>query len=266
MTLRILLCAEDVLCATIARDLCDRVVRERARAEWLRALWSPELCDTQRVWMGLRADGWWADRGAVESEMVRRGLRPHVRLRETGRLQSPKGKSAEAFRAMRVAASMAPSPDLVVIAGDTDGETAPESSRAAGVALADVALPVVIASICREAEAWVVAGFVPQNTAEHDRLRALRRTLGFDPTAEPERLMSDVLNDPRDAKRVVRALLTGGEALHPGDERVRACWLDTPIETLVARGERAGLADFVRDVERVLLPMLGDTPADAAQT
>lgn len=258
MTPRFLLCAEDVLCATLARDLCDRVVYERSTRDWLRALWSPEMRDSQRVWTGLRPDIWWADRGSVDHEMRARGLRPHVRVRETGRLMAPHGPASEAFRAMRVAAALDPRPMLVVIAGDTDGETAPTLMRDAGVALADEAVPVVVAEICREAEAWVVAGFVPCNSAEQLRLRAVTRELGFDPTEFPERLMSDRLNDPRDAKRVARALLCDGAPMHPTDERVRQCWLDTPLDVLASRGARAGLADYLSRVERVLLPMLGD--------
>ncbi len=258
MSRRFLLCAEDALSATLARDLCDRVVHERARAEWLRALWSPELRDTQRSWVSLRPGAWWADRGSVEREAEARGIRGHFRVRETGRLLAPRGTAGLAYKSVRLAASLAPRPDLVVIAGDTDGETAPALSRAAGAALANEDLAVLTADICREAEAWVVAGFVARNASEQARLRAVRRELGFDPTEEPERLMSDLTGDRRDAKRVARALLGDDGALHAAGERVRSCWLDTPLDVLTARGARAGLADYVAQVEARLLPALGD--------
>ncbi|MBI5512405.1 MAG: hypothetical protein HY909_01475 [Deltaproteobacteria bacterium] len=263
MALRFLLCAEDLLSATLARDLCDRVVHERARSDWLRALWAPEARDAQRTWTGLRPDVWWADRGSVEREARARRLRPHVRLRETGRLYSPRGVASEAFLALRVAATLDPTPALVVLSGDTDGETDPSRLRGAGVALAAEGLAVVLAEPCREAEAWVLAGFVPKNSIEIARLKALHRELGFDPTEAPERLMSDRTGDPRDAKRVLRALLSGGEPCSALDERGRQCWLDTPLELLASRGEAAGLGAFLRAVEAVLLPRLGDavTPA-----
>jgi hypothetical protein len=257
---RFLLCAEDVLAATLARDLCDRVVRERARADWLRALWAPELRDAQRTWTGLRPDGWWADRGSVDREARARGLRPQVRLRETGRLHSPRGVASEAFLALRVAAGLDPRPTLVLLAGDTDGETDPALLRQAGVDLAAEDLPVVLAEPCREAEAWVLAGFTPENTAEHDRLQALRKELGFDPTESPERLMSNRQGDRRDAKRVARALLAAGGGFSALDERARRCWLDTPLDLLAARGAGAGLGAFLGAVESVLLPLLGDAP------
>jgi hypothetical protein len=259
VTRRFLLCAEDVLSATLARDLCDRVVCERARADWLRALWSPELRDTQRTWTGLRPDAWWADRGGVDTEASARGIRTNLRVRETGRLLAPKGCASESFRAVRVAAALSPQPDLVVIAGDTDGETDPAHGYEAGVTLADASLPVLVAEIVRESEAWVVAGFVPRNAAESARLRTVKRTLGFDPTEEPERLMSDLVGDRRDAKRVARALLFDGLPMRPSDDRVRACWLDTPLDLLAARGARAGLGPYLARIEAVLLPLLGDS-------
>lgn len=261
VTRRFLLCAEDVLAASLARDLCDRVVRERACAEWLRALWSGDLCATQRVWTGLRPDTSWADRGSVEREAAARGIRSHVRVRETGRLRAAHGHAGESFRAVRVAAVLDPRPDLVIIAGDTDGDEDPDGTRDAGLALAgEVGIAAVVASLHREAEAWVVAGFVPQNAAEMRRLRAVERSLGFNPTEAPERLMSDLTGDLRDAKRVARELLD--DDVTPRAPRVCACWLDTPLDVLLRRAARAGLADYVRALERVLLPMLGDAPDD----
>ncbi len=257
MTRRFVLCAEDILSATLARDLCDRVVRERARAEWLRALWSPELCDTQRVWTGVYDHAWWCDRAVVDRAAREAGVRGHVRVLETGRLRAMHGASGTAFKAMRVTAQIRPLPDLVVISGDTEGVTDADRLRAEGVAVAAEALPAVVAEHHRESEAWVVAGFVAENDEERGRLAAVTRALGFDPTESPHKLLAGDAHDPRDAKRVCKALL-GVDHVTPSAERARRCWLDTPLEVMEARGEGTGLARYLRAVEAVVLPMLGD--------
>ncbi|MBL8602873.1 MAG: hypothetical protein JNK72_13195 [Myxococcales bacterium] len=263
MTLRILVSAEDVLSATLARALCDRVVYEAAAADWLRALWAPELRDTQRVWMGLSPDSDWADRRLVEHLAAARGLPGGVRARETGRRRAPHGAARQAFRAMQLAAVLDPRPDVVLLAADTDGET-PEGERfEVGVAMADVALPAVAASFHRESEAWVVSGFVPENAAERARLREVTDRLGFDPTLASERLMSDRMGDPRDAKWVARTLLGAGAGLAPLRARAQKCWAETPLDVLRARGRRNGLAAYCDALERVLLPRFGDTPRAA---
>lgn len=257
ITRRFVLCAEDVLSAALARDLCDRVVYERARAEWLRALWAPTLRETQRRWTGLEPHTAWSDRHAVDRAAQALGVRSHVRLRETGRLRAMHGAAATAFKALRVAAHLSPPPDLVVLAGDTEGIVAPDRLRAEGVATAAEGIPSLVAEHHRESEAWVVLGFVPRNHEERARLVAVTRSLGFDPTEEPHRLLAGSAHDPRDAKRVCRLLL-GVEHITPALERVRSCWLDTPLDRLEAHGEGTGLVRYLRAVETVLLPLLGD--------
>ncbi|MFO0660919.1 MAG: hypothetical protein U0165_13970 [Polyangiaceae bacterium] len=259
MPLNILLCAEDILSATLARDLCDRVVFERAEADWLRALWAPELRDTQRVWSGLDQDTWWSDRPTCGREADLASVPNTIRVRETGRRKAFHGVAGLAFRTALLAESLAIRPDVLVLAGDTDGEEDPARLRRAGVDGAAVSLPVLIAEPVREAEAWVVAGFVPRNDAEQGRFNDVKKTLGFDPTASPERLLSDVSGDRRDTKMICRWLL-GTDALSPATERVRSCWLDSPLDLLIERGERCGLSSYVRQIESVLLPLLGDTP------
>jgi hypothetical protein len=51
-------------------------------------------------------------------------------------------------------------------------------------------------------------------------------------------------------KRVVR-VLTGGDA-----DRERMCWQTADLGTLRERGTETGLADFLREVEDRLLPLL----------
>lgn len=265
MSLRILLCAEDILSAAIARDLCDRVVHERARAEWLRALWAPEMRESQRRWVGLDEHTWWSDRPTCSREADLANVPNAIRVRETGRRKAYHGVAGLAFRTALLAASRDPRPDVLVLAGDTDGEEDTGRLRRAGVDGAAVDLPVLIAEPTREAEAWVIGGFVPQNDAEALRLVDVSRELGFDPTRAPERLLSDVSRTRRDTKIICRQLL-GLDALSPQTERVRACWLDPPIDLLIERGQRSGLAAYVAQIETTLLPLLGDTPVARPST
>jgi hypothetical protein len=253
---RWLLCAEDLLSATLARDLCDRVVRERAPEEWLRGLWDESLVHTQRAWTGLRPDAWWADRTAVDRRCESEGIIVAVRDPLTGRRVAPHAKAAMAFKSARVAEALSPRPELLVISADTDGERDERLRFSEGLRLADCAVPAVYAEIHRESEAWAVAGFTAQNAWERDALARVTSELGFDPTAQPERLLSDVTGDPRDAKRVARALFEASGGITPHNPRMRACWLETPLETLCERGERAGLADYVSAIERVVFALL----------
>lgn len=251
-----LLCAEDALSATLARDLLDRVLRERAPLEWLRALWDPALVEGQRRWVGLRADAWWADRGAVDRRCHERDLVIAVRDGETGRRVAPHGKAAMAFKCARAARTVVPPVELLVISADTDGEREEKMRFGEGLRLAAEPVPTVCAEIHRESEAWVVAGFVPENAAERDALARLTDELGFDPTLSPDRLMSDVARDPRDAKRVARALFEPSGGASASNPRFRACWLETPLAVLEARGAHAGIAEFFRDALAVAVPVI----------
>lgn len=237
------------MCARLARDLCDRALRERAPYDWLRTLWDPALVETQRAWVGLDPLHDWADRGALDRCCEDHEIVVAARDVDSGRRIAPHGKAAMAFKAARVAASLTPPPSLLVLSADTDGDLDPTRSLAAGLALADErAIPAVCSQIHRESEAWVVSGFVAENAAERAALARLIDELGFDPTRFSERLLSNASGDPRDAKRVARALFapSGGATL--SNPRFERCWLETPLELLLERGARSGLGAFVAEV------------------
>lgn len=250
---RWLLCAEDSLSATLARDLCDRVIRERARFDWLRELWDPALVDTQRAWIGLEPHFDWADRGAVDRRCESRAIPSAVRDLSTGRRIAPHAKAAMAFRSARAAMTLEPVPDLLFIAADTDGELDPKLLFAEGLRLADEPITTVCAEIHRESEAWVIAGFVAQNSHERDALARVCDELGFDPTLECERLMSDVHADVRDAKRVAKALFDVSGGVSARNPRFAACWQDTALSVLEARGQRSGLARYIHAIETIVV-------------
>lgn len=138
--------------------------------------------------------------------------------------------------------------DAVLLARDIDAD--PE--RALGfsqVQRMPWPFPVIVA-LCRpEVEAWFVAGFDPEDAAEHKRLNEERQQLGFSPPREPHRLNSKHDSDPKDAKAVL-ARLCGDDP----DRRTRC--LEAPIAVLRERGTTCGLADFLTAVHTDLAPVL----------
>jgi hypothetical protein len=251
MTTRVLVFAEDVLGMTLARDLCDRVVVERGPI-WLRDLWDDSTKrEEQRTWAGVELGAprpWstWEDalEQAQRHGVVAQGL-------------GLKGYAKVAYRTARLAAHLVtklqPAPDLVVFCIDTDGDETVAEQMREGVERANVGgLPISLAVMHQESEAWVVAGFVPENTAEELALRQLKSNLKFDPTSEPHRLTSRRQTEPRDAKRVCKSLVPEV----PHSERARRCWLDTSLDDLERRGAQTGLPEYLAAVKAIVLPAL----------
>jgi hypothetical protein len=101
-----------------------------------------------------------------------------------------------------------------------------------------------------EREAWVLAGFDPESSAERERLHQERRRLRFSPCDEAHRLRDKSDHGERSPKRVLRVLTN--------DDRTREerCWTDAPLATLRTRGEQSGLRAFLDEVRERLRPLL----------
>jgi hypothetical protein len=246
MTLRVLVFAEDVLGMTLARDLCDRVVIERG-PDWLSDLWrAPEIRAEQRAWSGVDPADLWTTWIAAKAL----GQRYRVSAHGLGM----KGYSLVAYRAAHLAARLSPPPHVVVLCIDTQGDETTRTKMLDGLRCARVDdLPFALAVAHQESEAWVVAGFIPENNAEKDVLRDLEAEHGFAPAREPHRLTPNRQTDPRDAKRVCASLFPDGTR----SPRAERCWLDTSLDELEQRGARTGLCEYLADVERIILPLLG---------
>lgn len=138
--------------------------------------------------------------------------------------------------------------DAVVLARDIDDD--PERADGFRQALAVTwPFPVLVALCAPEVEVWYVAGFDPEDAAQHERLASERRQLGFSPPLEPHRLSSRKQHDRKDAKAVLARLCADDH------DRRRRC-LEAPIEVLYARGHSCGLADFLTDLRTKLVPVL----------
>ena len=258
MSLTIIHVAEDALAAHVSRVLLDRVVGERAQQPWLRENWAmADVRAGSRQFVDLEQKPGWTK--GEDIGRVRERMKPRLRLHPRG----VGGHGEWAFVCIKLAALTAPDGDwMVLLSFDTDG-AAPDMRCAAGVA--EAALPevrIVIAVAHQEFDSWIVAGFVPGPAHEHQALADEKAQLTaaghpLDPVTEPHRLTSNVRNDPRDAKKLCQRLLGLNDQADPAHARVNAC-LDAPLHTLEANGKHAGLAEFIRDVQQVVLPLLGD--------
>jgi hypothetical protein len=143
-------------------------------------------------------------------------------------------------------------PDAVVLVWDMDQQG---EARRKGLAQARAeAEPwklfrIVLGCPDMEREAWVLAGFEPENETERGRLAEERRALGFCPCAEAHRLRD---NDDRALRSPKRALrdLTGDDR-----EREARAWTDAPFDRLESRGAGSGLTGFLDEVRKHLVDL-----------
>jgi hypothetical protein len=131
--------------------------------------------------------------------------------------------------------------DAAVIVRDMDDQgDERRASLAQGVSGAP--FPVVLGCADPTREAWVLAGFEPENDEERARLADLRRDLGFSPCEQAHRLSAKKEAAKKSPKRVL-AKLTSGDR-----DREERCWTDTPLTTLRTRGQQSGLRAFLDEV------------------
>lgn len=249
------LAAEDRRQLRVLRRLVDDLAC--ARGGWVEA----ELLAIIRRWVGLEDRGGdpggaadeggdtWFPIGDAMREARERGKRIHGHI--DGR---PGGPEAPLYRAVLALAQLVER-DAVVIARDLDGH--PER-RQGFLQIMQSSLkpgfPVVFAWMEPESEAWIVAGFEPEDARERKALAELHEELGFWPHREPHRLTSSTREPRRDAKRVLRAL-TGDD-----EDRNARCLGDR--ERLKERGEGCGVAAFIAEAEKVLVPLILGQPAE----
>ena len=181
------------------------------------------------------------------------------RIRITGFIDGepaqPDAKAA--LRAIRFVERTFPQVAAVVLIRDSDNQ--PE--RRQGLEQARQAhpkLPIAIGFAITERECWILNGFESRDEREVAALAAERQTLGFDPRLRSEELTAGADNDAqRSPKRVCQAL-TGNNW-----ERMRACWLETPLDVLRLRGAENGLASYLSEIQQQLAPLIGSSATGA---
>ncbi|MRG97153.1 hypothetical protein [Polyangium spumosum] len=154
-----------------------------------------------------------------------------------------------AVLALRCFVAEDPQPAAVLLVRDSDGKPQErwrglEQARSDG----DWPFEVVLGVAHTMRETWVIAAFTARSKDEQQALAKLRRELGFDPTARSAEL--DATNDT--AKKSPKRVLS---CLTDDDEREAACFRDADIEHLRKVGAKNGLAAFVDELGRKLLPL-----------
>lgn len=95
-------CAEDALAAYASQTLVDRIVRERARADWLRENWSGELLAAARRFVDFELREGWSGPAGIKNLREREPLR-RLRIHPSGLVAN----AAVAYLCARLAQALA---------------------------------------------------------------------------------------------------------------------------------------------------------------
>ncbi|OJH36470.1 hypothetical protein [Cystobacter ferrugineus] len=238
--------------------LVERVLREQG-PDWVRELLDgpPEAAQAFLEWMPDGEGRSYFDIHKVSDYALRHKLRV-----DQGHFAGQPGEAGAlmgrtAFRVAREFALRGTELAAVILVWDMDDQG---QDRRKGLAQAStearplVSFEIVLGCPDPMREAWVLAGFEPETEAEQARLADLRQELGFNPCEEAHRLDAKDEQAKRNPKRVLKKLTD--------DERDRAvrCWTEAPLVRLRARGGPSGLAVFLDESARTLIPRLSGAP------
>lgn len=247
MTVALLVVCEARADFEIASDLADRVLCEQV--EWIDASLLPAL----RQWWAAEPQSTFVRWTELDRLAATHGLRLRPRSRFSG--EPGAADAAAADKALQLASFLGREQPLSAVLLIRDSDNQQERRRGfaqARVPATGAAWPfaVVIGLAHPKREAWVLAGFEPQDDAEEARLAELRQDLGHDPCAASERISARSKGAKRDIKRVLDHL-TGDDVT-----REPACWQTTSLARLKQRGDANGLADYLAEIEAHVLPIL----------
>lgn len=140
-------------------------------------------------------------------------------------------------------------PSLVLLVRDSDGK-AKERREGLEQAKHDYAWPfdVVIGIAHVSRECWVLTAFRPQNKKEETELVNLKKTLGFEPTEQSERLDATNETAKKNAKRVWKRLIEADGRLD-AEERERQCCETVALDRLKLHGRKNGLSELIAEIE-----------------
>lgn len=248
----------------LAAGLIDRVLREQGPSWVADNFEAPEVI---RVWQPDPSGLAYFDLHDLNRYMDRFGVRPvrgYFGRRPGGAGGGRPGGAGSSMmrKALQIARALSQQQpdtplDAVVLVWDADDQP---DERLAGVTLARddarddprrwLSFRIVLGLPDPEREAWVLAGFEPDDDAERALLAALQEELGFSPVLEAVRLRDKAAGAARNIKRVLAALLRGDP------DREERCWTEPPLANLRHRGAETGLAAFLEEIEQNLLPLL----------
>lgn len=222
-----------------ATGLADRVLCHEI--EWL----DPESLDLHRRWQGLKERSPYLEWRRTATLARERGLRPHGHF--DGRPGAPDAYAAR--RALLLLAMETKIPDAVLLIRDSDGEMERRTGLEQARAERAWPFPVILGLAHPKRECWVLAGFEPRNDAERERLANARRSLGFDPRSNAQRLLASQPGALSDAKRVLSDLTLGSF------DREAACWMECDLRVLRELGEATGLTAYLDEILERLVPI-----------
>ena len=247
MTATLLVICEARVDFQIATDLADRILRAGHTGTIIHR--SPEYRWHES------APGQhficWKDLDKVAEALGIRRLRPRSRF---GGVPGA-AFDAAADKALLLASSIQKKEGLVgvLLICDSDGD---EKERRSGLTQARTAelngpswpFGIVIGLPHPMAEAWVLAGFEPQDAAELKRLAELTQEIGRNPCFYSHELGNK--SSPRDIKRILKILTN-----HDG-ERQAICWQQAPLSSLRERGQNNGLAAYLTEIDERIVSAL----------
>jgi hypothetical protein len=220
-------------------DLVARVLREEG-PDWVRDHLDARPLDEILAWVGAAPHAFFDVHHVYAEASARKIALPR------NNFQGQRGGAGAllahtAWLVARSEADRSGSVDAMILVWDMDDQG---EARREGLEQGrdSVPLPTVLGCPNPEREAWVLAGFVPENAAERERLEEERKSLRFDPCAEAHRLRDKDEGALRSIKRVL-AVLTSSDR-----DREARCVTDSPLATLRARGVESGLAAFFDEI------------------
>ncbi len=223
----------------MARDLADRVCKERA-PEWV-----ADTLEYLRTWCGI-------EKGTDFSLWHNiKYLAQQHNIRVVGRKPHGSADYAQARKALLLAHKEKISTVILMRDADTQGESRRLGLDTARKELLNT-LTIIIGLADSKREAWVLNGFIPCNDKEQQRLQDLNKELGFDACLEAHRLRT-VSQEGSDVRHIKKSLET---LIHEGYDRECQCWQETELKVLFERGQTTGLADYLQELEGVLIKKL----------
>lgn len=216
--------------------------------------WLDGIIANCRSWRGIRATELWYKYDPEDGYDVRPITIDGLVIKPQGHIggEPLKAEAGMWRRILFLFHHSNPRPEIVILVRDMDGY---DGRRAGLVQVRDGLrwpFKIVLATAQPEIEAWHVAGFVPGDGDELERLNELRKALSFDPVTASHRLTSHPNDARTDAKRVLNHLC------QKNHDRREACLADRAI--LCRRGEENGLTTFLDEVDQHIVPAFGGPP------
>ncbi len=144
---------------------------------------------------------------------------------------------------------------LVVLSRDTDDRGMRRQGLRKAREESSAPFEIVLAVAHPKRESWILSAMSLKDEDGQERLDALRKELGFDPTLEAHKLTASTSGAKRDAKRVLDELLAS-----PTDSvrRKREVLQAASLSRLHKRGKDTGLAEFLGELSQRKPDELGE--------